>query len=250
MRRTMSMAAGLVLALGVAAPALAAPPQERVKLCKAKHVEKGKVKKCTPVDTTAPTATFSLVEESQRRVTVSFSEPVKAATVTLDDFSLSGTTGPFGTLLAVPDADGSLRSAVLDLGRPLQTGQTLALRAGSVEDLAGNAGPTQDVVWTAGRDVTAPTFDYFPPVVGVQSVVLRTGDSLLASSVTKDDFVLPDGVRIFAITVEPNNQGAQIAVSFLDRLEAGQSITLKAGSVTDAAGNAGPAAPFTVTSRG
>jgi hypothetical protein len=189
-------------------------------------------------DTTLPGATFSTMPSTPTNTAtlsygLTFSEPVTG--LAASDFSISGTAT--GCIVGEPAGSGA--AYTVDVTGCSEGSLRLTLKAGSVADLAGNAGPAAEVSGDPVTvDRTAPTATITAPASPTNLTTVSYGITFSepVTGLAASDFSVP-----LCTVGEPVGSGAAYTVDV--RCSGNVNLTLAAGSVADGAGNAGPDSP-------
>ncbi|HEX7951166.1 MAG TPA: N-acetylmuramoyl-L-alanine amidase [Candidatus Limnocylindrales bacterium] len=210
------------------------------------------------VDHTAPTATLSPMLTPTGGSTMTFGLPFAEPVTGLapEDFSVGGTSAGW----AVTDVTGSASTytVVVHSDAPTDGTVVLSLAAGSVTDVAGNAGPPAVLQATAdfATDTTAPTvtiwwtphraalnvttFDltatFSEPVLGLSSAHVQLGGT--------SDAATPWSFSQSAILGSGPSYG--FSVEAASPANGTLTVTIPAGATTDPAGNPNEAAQMSV----
>ncbi len=167
---------------------------------------------------------------------LTFSKPVSG--LAAGDFAVAGSaTG------CAPSPSGSGTSYTVSVGSCSSGTVTLTLKAGAVTDALGNAGPTTDLAAsTITIDRIAPTAIWTPPASPTNAATLSY-DLTFSTPVTglvASDFAVTGSAT--GCAPSPSGSAASYTVSVESCTNGTVSLTLKAGAVTDALGDTGPAA--------
>ena len=194
------------------------------------------------IDRTKPTATVTPpatpTNAATLGYTVTFSESVSG--LIAGDFARTGTAT--GCTVGAPSGSGA--SYTVAVTGCSEGTVILALKADSAVDTDGNAGPAADVAAsTVTIDRTKPTATVTPPATPTSAATLgyTVTFSESVSGLIAGDFART-GTATGCTVGAPSGSGASYTVAVTGCSEGTVILALKADMVSDAAGNAGPAA--------
>jgi hypothetical protein len=199
------------------------------------------------IDTTAPTATFTNPTSPTKSAVLSYSLTFDESVTGLaaGDFGITGTAT--GCSAGAPSGSDAVYAVVI-AGCSEGT-VSLSLAAGSVTDLGGNSGPSS--VSTAAAvsiDRTAPTATLSAPVSPTSAASISYA---LAFSEPVNGLAAADlgvsGTATGCLVGAPSGSAGIYTVAVGGCSNGTIALSLAAGSVSDVAGNTGPAAPISAS---
>ncbi|MGH3656526.1 MAG: beta strand repeat-containing protein, partial [Micromonosporaceae bacterium] len=204
-------------------------------------------------DATAPTVTVAAAagqadptNTAPVNFSVVFSEPVTGFAD--NDVTVGGTAG--GTKTATVTGSGTTYNVAVN-GMTSAGTVTVSIGSSAAVDAAGN-GNTASNTATVNWDATAPTLDHIEVTYGSPNVLVVFSEPILCSSVLPGDFLAAIGGSPTSVSSATCSGGSDAGIDLVlgGSAAEGQSVTvsLLAGTVTDAAGNGVTAASRTAAS--
>jgi hypothetical protein len=200
------------------------------------------------IDRTGPTASLTPPASPTNATTLSYTATFNESVtgVAAGDFAVTGTAT--GCVVGAPSGSGASRTVALT---SCSAGTVvLTLKSGSVADAAGNPGPASDVAATSVTiDRTAPTATLTPPVSPTSAATLTYGVGFDESvtGLAAGDFT-HTGTATGCTVAAPSGSAASYTVDVTGCSDGTVVLALKAGTVSDLAGNPGPASDVTASS--
>ncbi len=197
------------------------------------------IDRTAPMPVLAATPSVSPTNATSFAVTAAFGKPVSGFTAA--EVTLGGTST--GWSVGTVSGSGAGRAFTVGAAAPTDGTLTIRLPAGASSDLAANP--------TLASNTLAFTIDRTPPSAVLTAPATPSDAATLpyaltfgepVSGLAAGDFTL-SGTATGCAVDDPAGSGAAYSVTVSGCSEGTVALTLEAGSVADAAGNAGPAAP-------